>query len=120
MHVKVGSDGHKNCQITVSGILQSDLDVRPILLFSALQPPPRSIRLDGVLFELEEKMGLYLWWMYESLPPTFILPLESRGQLNFEGMQGLHSPQGCIGLGLSTFKVDTPKGMLLMIDMVKQ
>lgn len=120
---KVTYDGPKNTVVQVSGYLVKDIQsAEPILLLKDLAPVPKAIRLDSVVFAIQEKMGCVLWWKVGD-KMSLILPLESRGKLDFEGMQGLHSPQdGVEGIYMSTFKC-TDKGgyyFTILLDLMKQ
>jgi hypothetical protein len=122
MLIKISPDGDKNCLLTLSGFVAKDFPVREILSFKKLKNAPRALRLDSILFVIQEKMGFNLWWWMDE--PQLIMPLESRGYFDFEKVQSLHSPPGATGLGLSSFKgpksTEPEQSFLLMLDMVKQ
>lgn len=120
---KVTYDGEKNSIVQVTGFLTKDIQAaEPILLLKDLRPVPKAMRLDSVVFGIQEKMGCVLWWKVRH-ELELILPLESRGKLGFEDMQGLHSPQeGLEGIYMSTFKCTGPNGYYLtvLLDLMKQ
>jgi hypothetical protein len=87
--------------------------------FAKLDGAPKSVRLDGIVFAVQEKAGVNLWWEREEEENKLILPVESRGYFNFEGIMTLSSPEGAGGISMTTFKVDEPKSFLLILDLVK-
>jgi hypothetical protein len=81
------------------------------------------MRLDSVTFAIQEKMGFNLWWTGGATIKDWqlIMPLESRGFFDFEKVGGLHSPDGCYGIGLSVFKNTDPMMTFTMtLDLTKQ
>jgi hypothetical protein len=125
MEIKIGADGGKSCHVTITGQLSANLSMpAPILLFADLVPPPKGLRLNGVQFAIQEKMGFNLWWI---LPPDgeipaykLILPLESRGNFDFEKIKPIISPDAALGIALTSFKI-TEKNMsfMLMLNLSK-
>jgi hypothetical protein len=110
--------GARNCRVTVSGFLYPDIPPTPLVLFANLEGKPKTVRLDGIIFAVQEKAGINLWWLGED-ENRLILPVESRGYFNFEGVMTLPSPEGAKGIQMTTFKVDEPKSFLMMLDLVK-
>lgn len=121
MKVKIGSDGQKTCLVTISGQLSKAYPKpEPILFFAKLLHTPKGLRLDGVQFAIQEKMGFNLWWMMAEGDPELIMPMESRSGYNFETIQGMPSPEHSVGVGLSTFKVSEPlMSYMIMLDFTK-
>lgn len=121
MDIKIGSDGGKTCLVTITGQLSKDLPKpEPILFFSQLNHNPTKLRLDGLQFSIQEKMGFKLWWILEK-GLELIMPMESRGGYDLEKINPVSSPEGAIGLALTSFKV-TEKDMafFIILDMTKQ
>jgi hypothetical protein len=119
-NIKIGPEGQKNVTIMVSGVLTQTLDRADILTLKDLQHEPKGLRLDSVLFAIQEKMGFQLWWRVGEVY-TLILPLESRGTFNFEGMQSLHSPKGLEAISMSSFGwAASEKSFMFILDLVKQ
>jgi len=127
MEINFGSDGGKTCHVTITGqVDKASSTPEPILFFSKLEPPPKRMRIDGIQFAIQEKMGFNLWWIMcrdEQQIPNFklIMPLESRGGFDFEKIKPIQSPDGATGIALTSFKV-TEKNMtfMLMLDLTKQ
>lgn len=123
MDIKIGSDGGKTCLVTITGQLSKDLPKpEPILFFKDLNQSPKGLRLDGVQFSIQEKMGFKLWWiMDEIIHLKLIMPMESRGGYDLEKIHPVSSPDRAVGLALTSFKV-TEKDMafFIMLDMTKQ
>src|SRR5271169_6064404 len=122
MDIEIGADRDKNCHVTITGQLTDSLSKpAPILFFEKLKGSPRALRLDGLQFAIQEKMGFNLWWIMveEFKIPAYklIMPIESRGGFDFEKINPVSSPKGAIGLALTSFKV-TEKFMsfLIMLD----
>jgi hypothetical protein len=121
MEIRIGADGGKNCHVTITGQLDSaPTSPVPILYFKDLQGSPTRLRLDGLQFAIQEKMGFNLWWILNG-GSEIIMPIESRGGFDFEKIKAVSSPDGALGLGLTAFKV-TEKRMsfLIMLDLTKQ
>lgn len=111
-----------NCLVKISGWLEEDMPLTKILMFEDLSPVPKAIRIDSVVYAIQEKAGFNLWWVEGEGPDEkrLILPLESRGYFNFEPMQSLQS-KDAIGIAIESFNVGTaPKTFLILLDMVKQ
>jgi hypothetical protein len=124
--IEIGADGGKNCHVTITGQMEGPLSSPvSILLFSKLSGSPTKLRLDGLQFAVQEKMGFNLWWIMppEDKIPSYklIMPIESRGGFDFEKIKPVSSPEGATGLALTSFKV-TEKSMsyLIMLDLTKQ
>jgi hypothetical protein len=122
MDIKIGSDGGKSCQVTITGQLSANLPKpEPVLFFRDLYGSPLSLRLDGVQHSIQEKMGFNLWWIMDgSQPMELIMPLESRGGYDLEKIQPMRSPKKAIGVALTSFKV-TEKDMsfFIMLDFTR-
>ena len=80
-HPQVG----KNITVQVTGVLDEELGLTAILDVRKLAHPAEGVRLDGVIWLIQEKMGINLWWGEGEL----LLPLESRGATRFD--YGLHN-----------------------------
>jgi hypothetical protein len=126
MEITIGADGGKNCHVTITGQLDRVFTSPvPVVSFTELGGSPERLRLDGVQFAIQEKMGFNLWWM---MPPEgeipcykLIMPLESRGGFDFEKIKPLSSPKGCTGIAITVFKVtEASMSFLIMLDMTKQ
>jgi len=115
----VNADGPKNAAIVMSGMLKKDFPISDVLLFKELNPVPKAIRIESIVFAIQEKMGFQLYW---KTPEGYeiIMPLESRGYFNFETMQGYHSPRNAIGLAMSSFGCDKEKSFCIFLDITKQ
>jgi len=122
MQVKIGSDGDKTCLVIITGQLSVNL-LKPesILSFKNLKGSPKGLRLDGIQFSIQEKMGFNLWWTLSPEAEQLIMPLESRGGYDFEKIIAISSPPAAIGLALTSFKVtETKMSYLIMLDLTKQ
>ena len=126
MDIKIGADGDKNCHVTITGQLEEPLSKPALILsFKDLKGSPKAMRLDGIQFAIQEKMGFNLWWVMPSEGPIaafrILMPIESRGGFDFEKIKPVSSPEGATGLALTSFKV-TEKFMsyLIMLDLTKQ
>lgn len=113
-------DGHKNVMVQVTGeILPLDnQDARRDFVAvdaAKLHGAPRGLRLDSVIWLIEEKAGLTLWWGEE-----FILPMESRNHVRLD--RPLDSPPGWNGeLVLKSAKLEIgPRMFMVILDLSKQ
>jgi hypothetical protein len=121
MEIKIGSDGGKSCIVTITGQLSANINVQPILFFAQLNSAPKALRLDGLQFSIQEKMGFNLFWILTKDRTSLIMPMESRGGYDLEKIQPLSSPEDAIGIALTSFKV-TEKNMsfFIILDLSKQ
>jgi hypothetical protein len=109
-----------NCLVKISGWLEEDMPLTKILLFEELSPIPKAMRIDSVIFAIQEKLGFNLWWVGEAGEKRLILPLESRGYFNFEGMQSLQSKDSK-GIAMESFNLGaSTKTFLILLDLVRQ
>jgi hypothetical protein len=110
-------DGPKNVRAIVTGIVTPGDDSSfTILNLKKLVGDPKGIRLDTVIWLIEEKAGLRLLW-----GDKLILPMESRNTLRLDNP--LHSPQtGWSGdLILKAVKTeDKPKAFFIHLEFDKQ
>lgn len=129
MEINFGSDGGKSCHVTLSGLLSESFPApEPILLFKDLKEsngrPITKLKLDGIQFAIQEKMGFSLWWI---MPPDkgipaykLILPIESRGGFDFEKIKSIQSPEGALGIALTSFRVtESDMAFMIMLDFSK-
>lgn len=74
-------DGGKNVKIIVSGFIEPELDESVLLLLdlNKLSGNPRGIRLDSIVWVIEEKALLYLCW-----GERVLMPMESRNSVRFD------------------------------------
>jgi hypothetical protein len=110
-----------NCLVKISGWLDKDIPLTKIFMFEELSPVPKGIRIDSLVFAIQEKAGFNLWWVEgeEAAERRLILPLESRGSFSFEGMGSLQSGSAK-GIAIESFNITSTKTFLICIDMVKQ
>ena len=110
----------KNISLQIMGIVTEDFGPQVIFDIGKADPPMSGIRLDGILFAIQEKLGLLLWWDEEMT--ELILPLESRGAFRFDGgllhKLGSHPWSGRIYLSSFGFGSNpaSPKHFTLLID----
>jgi hypothetical protein len=122
MDITIGADGGKNCHVTIQGQMRKVPTAPvPIVVFSELAGAPKKLRIDGVQFAIQEKMGFNLFWIMGEVDFKIILPLESRGGFDFEKTKPLSSPDGALGIALMPFNLSQPPmGYLIQLDMTKQ
>lgn len=91
------------------------------MTFSELHGEVKKLRIDGMQFAIQEKMGFNVFWIMGEGKYKLILPLESRGGFDFEKTKPLSSPEGALGIALMPFKVSEPEmSFLIQLDMTKQ
>lgn len=125
MHVKITKDGEKNLTVLIKGIITEDFGRTPIVDLAKLKQPYeglKGIRLDSVVWVIQEKLGLTLWWD-ESGEDSMAMPMESRNSMRFD--EGVESPrirEGWPGkLWLSSFNCNGgPKKFLVILQFDKQ
>lgn len=111
--------GNKNLTVQVTGILEAMPDGTPAELLFSMQSDELAqlaktrLRIDSVLFALQEKMGILLWWDKEG--KNLILPLESRGAFSF--VQPIVADKEWDGnMYWSAFKVDSQKHFFFTLE----
>lgn len=114
------TDGHNATIVSASGILTKEDESFDLVHWAELKPVPVKARLESAAFGIQEKAGVLLWWKMPDGKNRLILPLESRGKLDFEGLQGIHAPPTSLGICMTTFGVPSPKHFRLSIDLTKQ
>ena len=112
LKVNFTSDGSRNVAVHACGVLKPNDEDRLFLC----EFKDRNLKLTSVLFLIQEKAGLSLWWDKEG--QNLVLPLESRGAFKFEN--GLKAPEQWGGkLWMTPFKVDEDKSILLLLEFDK-
>jgi hypothetical protein len=118
--VKFVTDGHNNCVLKVAGIINRDLPFTKVFLFTDLTPAPRALKLDSTVYAIQDKLTCIFWWITAS-GYELMAPLEGKGRLDWEAVQGLHSPREAVtGLAISTMHCDELKHFVVTLDFTKQ
>lgn len=114
------ADGSKNCTVKVTGWIDATPGQIIVLNLDDLKGTPAGLRLDSVIWLIEEKAGLTLWWGLKNPPEEkLILPMESRNSLRFD--RPLDGPKDLIYIKIKTAKLEpTPKAFFLLLDFDKQ
>lgn len=120
LRCRVTYDAERNLVLQVQGALSGDIsEPECILRLSDLKTPTKGIRLESVVYAFQEKLGCILHWKvggeFEDL-----LPLEARGNLDFETRQGFHSPKDVEGLYMTTYGCGDKSHLFLLFDISKQ
>ena len=105
----------RNLTFQATGILApgDDLKGKLLSISDLARPEMKGLKVESVLFVLQEKMGLLLWW--DEQATDLILPLESRGYFSFA--YPIHCPQGWNGeIWWTAFKVDEVKHFYLTLE----
>jgi hypothetical protein len=120
MDITIGADGGKNCHVTIQGQI-GELPLSPVPIVSFADRGVNRLRIDGLQFAIQEKMGFNLFWIMGDKQYKLILPLESRGGFDFEKTKPLSSPEGALGIAIMPFKISEPNmSFLIQLDMTKQ
>ena len=112
-------DSTKNVKVIVRGFISPDDDQSgkcEVLHLDQLKDKPRGLRLDSIVWLIEEKAGLRLYW-----GDDFLLPMESRNSMRFD--TPLSSPQKNWKRTIMLEAVKTEsvsKAFFLLLDMDKQ
>ena len=120
MEVKIVTEGHTGVVVRVRGSLneKAPLKVYNLIDFNKLNPVPKALKLDSVVFAIQEKMGVILWWRKER-GSELMLPLESRGRLDWEAVQSLQSGPDVTGVDMTVFGVNEVKQFVFVMDFTK-
>jgi len=118
--VKLTGSGQRNVSAQISGLLKvpgfrtvNATKIAEEKVFKLVSFEHRGLKMTSIVFLVQEKAGLLLWW--NEARENLILPVESRGAFRFD--VGLMPPEGWDGAIWATpFKVDEPKGFLLLLD----
>jgi hypothetical protein len=102
--------GMRNVTLHCTGCIEHDLPLTPLDTGIV-----EGMKLTSLMWVIQEKMGLYLWWDKE----TLLMPLESRNSVRFD--TGISAPYGWDGkMYLSSYLCNTPpspmKAFLLVLD----
>lgn len=118
--VKLTADGSKNATLLVQGRVVSDFARTELFDCSDLKPKPNGVRLDSVLWAIQEKMLVVLFWGPNEA--DLMLPLESRGNFRFD--TGMSSPKMSDGwdgkIWYEGKLILEPKYFLFTLDFDKQ
>jgi hypothetical protein len=110
--VKETASGGRNVSVEISGFLEK---VHEDKVFPLVKFDMTMLKLTRVMFAIEEKGGLLLWW--DENCEHLVLPLESRGGFNFDGRK---SPDLWNGqLWAQAIKIDSSKAFLIIMDFDK-
>jgi len=126
MLVKITKDGDKNLTVLIKGIVTEDFGRTPIVDLAKLRQSGeglKGIRLDSIVWAIQEKLGLTLWWSEDGGEDSMAMPMESRNSMRFD--EGVESPRVKDGwqqkLYLSSFNCkDGPKKFLVILQFDKQ
>lgn len=84
-HARVLHDGAKNLLVLVRGAAFEAESLAAPLDLRELSSAPRRVRLEGVTWFIQEKVGLSLWLSEDDRSPEqLLLVLESRGWSKFQ------------------------------------
>ena len=123
MELTLVQDGEKNSILSFGGIVRNVLVKRPVFNLNDLRGNPGRVRIEAIIYNIQEKMGFHLWWKRGD-EYDYIMPLESRGRADFEGMQGIQSTAKHESLVIDSFgpspDSNDRKGFLLFFDVSKQ
>lgn len=113
--VKTTANSSRNIAVQISGFLIPDVQVQTKgpFLFCQLDNP--KVKMTRLTWTIQEKGGLYLWWDKDR--KDLVLPLESRNGINFDGLKAPEDWDGA--LWASGFKLDEPKGFLVIVEFDK-
>jgi hypothetical protein len=99
-----GSANSRNFTFQVTGVLTEEMPLTPIDLGMA------NLRLASLVWIVQEKLGLYLWWDDN----TDILPMESRNTVRFDA--SIPAPEKWDGrIWLSSFGFVKPKKTFFLV-----
>jgi hypothetical protein len=110
--VELPVNGSRNAVVKVFGVLSGDMPRQKLVDFNDLvwqDVAPKKLKIESFTFAIQEKLGFVLWWgMGEDF--KLILPLESRGYLNWASIYSLHSPGGADSIWFESINWFGPVG----------
>ncbi len=125
---KLTADGERNASVQISGMLEEprSCEYSGLKEFNKAKTGDKAFKLcefknhglglTDILFLVQEKAGLYLWW--DEGKSNLILPIESRGAFRFDSR--VRCPDDWNGqIWASSFKVDEPKAFFLAMGFDK-
>jgi hypothetical protein len=116
--VEIPVSGSKNAVIKAFGVLTGNLPLQELISFEKLGC--EKLKIESLTFAIQEKLGFQLGWRVGE-DVRSILPLESRGYLNWASVFSLHSPKGANGIMIESFGWTGPsKSFLFELDLEKQ
>ena len=82
---------------------------------------PKALRIETLVYAFESGLACWLEWELSTGDVELILPLEGRGKLEFEVLQGLQSPEDFVGIQMTTLLSAPPnRAFFLAMDLTKQ
>jgi hypothetical protein len=117
-YVRALQSGSKNLTLEVTGVLIEDGNHLTIEFGPDWIKPDQIVKVASLVWLIEEKAGIRLWWDDEKL----LAPLESRSAVRFDS--GMRQPDGWKRrIKLEAFNVlasnPSPKHFLLVMDFDK-
>lgn len=99
MDKEILTNGGHGTVLSIKGnIFGTELAVTDLFSFEELKA--KGLRLDSVVYALSGKMEILLWWKLEK-DYSIMLPLATRGRLDWEAVTGLNSPKDATGIAIS-------------------
>lgn len=126
LRVNIISEGSKHATVAISGYLTGDSAIT-VLTAKSLNPQPKSLQIEAITHAIQEKMGIFLEWGRKGEQEAeVILPMESKGKLDFSAFRGLPSPadwDGALILRSFNFQLEPKaerKYFLLLLQLEKK
>lgn len=123
VNIEIPVNGNRNAVVKAYGVLSGDMPRQVLVDFADLafqDRPTKKLKIESLTFAIQEKLGFKLWWRIGE-DACLILPLESRGYLNWASVYSLHSPAGADGILIESFGWAEPEKVFLFeLDMEKQ
>ena len=93
------TDASTSTILKIRGLIDSVCNFRQVQLLSELKGAPSKLRLESVVYCVQNGLEIGLWW---ELPKSheLIMTLAGRGKLDFESMEGLLSPPEAVGISV--------------------
>lgn len=86
---KLGNDGAKNCGVQVIGWNVQPFSWTPVVEMKMFDPVPRRVKIDHIEWGITQGIEVILAWHSTSGDHELILPLATRGYMNFSDYGGL-------------------------------
>lgn len=122
---QVLSDGAKNCAVKITGVAVKAGSWQTVIETGMFKGPPARVKIDHIEWAITSGIEVFLGWHADEGERELIVPLGSRGQINFSDYGGLSNlsegKSGHIELMVQGLKKsEVVEAFCLFIDLQKQ
>ena len=126
LSARVTRDSANSCVLQLTGLVDDEHTEETVLNLQSLKEPQgvTHLRLVKAVHAIQSGLAVMLYWENDKDDHNFLLCLEGRGTLDFEGMGGIADPQDEGSTGGLVLRTDgalsTPRHFTLVLEFDKQ